>query len=923
MSNYDPVSKIEMSSGKRPEDSQPSPRETLPSLSSLFGPVSHIRPLYSPLSDRPGTYASASPLDRPYGVNTAHDRPYASSSYFPLTGSLALSQPRSVHDPGFEERAAVPPTSRPSGEVSPSRPREGDHDRGPGSSSALGSGSSAGRWPVYQESGSSEYTLGSRDGHFYRPAEERHLRVLGQKHEDDGSMTYGEQRGPSGGGGGNPPGSTTPTSTVTSEGIPAKDGLGPKIWTGTHFLPRFVKAAEVPGEGMCYFYDDGTHCKTVIDGEAVNALWGVTKAGKPRKRLAIACVTCREKKIKCDPDYPRCVQCEKFGRVCKFKNAPRGGHNTSPSTPPAETDEHRRIASATSRHIAEQQRPSSNSSESVSPRTILRPPSPSRSYPPPKRLRLGYERFPPTAGQPTSVPSTPDVAVSRPSWQQSELPRISEDVLCRAWQTDPYVSDPQSVISTIASYFVHADAAALRFLPQREFQSWVQSAHRKSPEDLMLIYSILAFGNTLSGGPKSIAYEYSQVARYAADHSSLSLQLVQTRVVLALLYLSVARHLDANDMMSGAVSAALCLRLNHEMDNAAPDVGLTTFPFNMSRTGYMDCRRRTFWACFILERVNGMFPLRLTAIHPEDVFIRLPGDVRSFEEQTEVATPIFEPHLSVSQYPQTGSGIMAYLIQAVTIWGDVMSNAYRMSYRDRTFDYFKFHHHSSVSRLEDWRASLPPQFQFSATTLDLTVREDKGTLILMHLVYHLASVKLHRHAHPRILTNELRQQYSSVAREHASALLNIACVVVKDGGLGRYSMPPPFCGQAIVEAVDVLSAEGALADLPSLVDGLAQARSLLEVLSAAWEDARQLTTVLDYRLDMLAALRDRSATDMADVTAAQISIPGVRVFAHKEERDRSGPKSLSWQIPNAIETRFPREMDCVYASITPLLAPAA
>jgi hypothetical protein len=113
----------------------------------------------------------------------------------------------------------------------------------------------------------------------------------------------------------------TPTSSVASEIVLTKDGLGPKIWTGTHFLPRFVRAAEVPGEGMCYFYDDGSHCKTVIDGEAVNAHWGVTKAGKPRKRLAIACVTCREKKIKCDPDYPRCVQCEKFGRVCKFKNA--------------------------------------------------------------------------------------------------------------------------------------------------------------------------------------------------------------------------------------------------------------------------------------------------------------------------------------------------------------------------------------------------------------------------------------------------------------------------------------------------------------------------------------------------------------------------------------------------------------------------
>ena len=76
-----------------------------------------------------------------------------------------------------------------------------------------------------------------------------------------------------------------------------------------------------PGEGVCYVYDDGSHVRKVIDGEAVNAQWGVTKAGKPRKRLAIACITCREKKIKCDPAEPKCVQCDKAGRECRFQTA--------------------------------------------------------------------------------------------------------------------------------------------------------------------------------------------------------------------------------------------------------------------------------------------------------------------------------------------------------------------------------------------------------------------------------------------------------------------------------------------------------------------------------------------------------------------------------------------------------------------------
>lgn len=84
---------------------------------------------------------------------------------------------------------------------------------------------------------------------------------------------------------------------------------------------RVVGERIIPGEGPCWVYEDGSTCKKVIDGETVNAQWGVTKAGKPRKRLAIACTTCREKKIKCDPGDPKCAQCEKYLRVCRFTTA--------------------------------------------------------------------------------------------------------------------------------------------------------------------------------------------------------------------------------------------------------------------------------------------------------------------------------------------------------------------------------------------------------------------------------------------------------------------------------------------------------------------------------------------------------------------------------------------------------------------------
>lgn len=80
---------------------------------------------------------------------------------------------------------------------------------------------------------------------------------------------------------------------------------------------RLVGQRDVPGEGLCYIYEDGTYCRAIIDGEPVNPSWGITKAGKPRKRLAQACLTCREKKIKCEPGFPKCHQCAKSQRVCR------------------------------------------------------------------------------------------------------------------------------------------------------------------------------------------------------------------------------------------------------------------------------------------------------------------------------------------------------------------------------------------------------------------------------------------------------------------------------------------------------------------------------------------------------------------------------------------------------------------------------
>lgn len=68
-----------------------------------------------------------------------------------------------------------------------------------------------------------------------------------------------------------------------------------------------VTESAVPGRGLCYVYNDGSMCQKIINGDAVNPQWGITKAGKPRKRLGQACNKCREKKVFVFP-----VRCHQF-----------------------------------------------------------------------------------------------------------------------------------------------------------------------------------------------------------------------------------------------------------------------------------------------------------------------------------------------------------------------------------------------------------------------------------------------------------------------------------------------------------------------------------------------------------------------------------------------------------------------------------
>ncbi|KAL7931265.1 hypothetical protein V8C35DRAFT_323938 [Trichoderma chlorosporum] len=868
--------------------------QQLPSLSSLFGPPSSMRPLNSPHTERPGIFPSPSPLDRPRLSSSGNPL----NSYFPQAISPSQPQPRTPYEFGYnyhERQSAHASTSSLPVPHSPEYPNHGH--RG---SDARYEPELPRKWSAYREESRQEYSAGSRDSSYLQAQDKLRPQFPGPK---DVSHDYSERRLSQV----HSSDSNTPSTSATalsSEIAVSKDGLGPKIWTGTHFLPRFVRAAEVPGEGMCYFYDDGSHCKTVIDGEAVNAHWGVTKAGKPRKRLAIACVTCREKKIKCDPDYPRCVQCEKFGRVCRFKNAPRGGNNTSPSTSPAELDDGRQLEAGDLR------RSISDVSSPGSPRAGMRPASPDRGYS--KRLKLGPEAYI-SNGEPPA-PFNARVDYSKPRIVEQPPPEpslIPDEVLDRAWRTDPYASTPDLITNALTRFFANVDnTMILQFLPEEAFQRWVVSSRgHKSPEDLMLLYSTLAVGSALCGDPKQIAFEYAQVAHYAQKMTGAQcLQLVQSRILLAVYYISTCRTREADELISSAAASAACLQLSLELDQSR-EAAMALYPLGLNRTGYAEARRRTLWSLFILERLSGLFPERPVMVNAEDIYTRLPAELPCFEKQVESHARNFDPYGNLAKPDERSSdaSVTGYYIEIVHIWSDCQAAIYRMALRRTSTETETSKLQDLIKRAKNWFASLPPRLAFGGANLESAAfTRSTGSFLSMHFLYHHTMIELNRHRHGASqLPKDVQLGHSAECREHAGRVIEMLnsldrILRVRSALL---TIPPPAMAVAVTEAVDVLTATGPMTVLGDVIERVLIAKSAVDRTKNIWEASSKDRLAIDRRLQKLNRIRELGSRPPSP-------IQGYRLLPLSEDTKEN--ELNHWQILDPIEQTFPKDMDVIY-----------
>lgn len=172
------------------------------------------------------------------------------------------------------------------------------------------------------------------------------------------------------------------------------------------------------------------------------------------------------------------------------------------------------------------------------------------------------------------------------------------------WGNDPYEVDADITMHYIETYFVHINAATYRIFPRQLFLRWLKGKTTKSPDDLMILYTMLAMGSVFSfrAERKHEGSLFSKIARYAVEknHGNYSIQLVQSRLLLAFYHFAAGESHKAWDYggMGFRVASGLKLNLEEGVTDIRDD---DVMDYGLNRHALAECRRRTFWSAYMMD----------------------------------------------------------------------------------------------------------------------------------------------------------------------------------------------------------------------------------------------------------------------------------------------------------------------------------
>ncbi|KAJ9269918.1 transcriptional regulator family: Fungal Specific TF [Paecilomyces variotii] len=537
-----------------------------------------------------------------------------------------------------------------------------------------------------------------------------------------------------------------------------------------------------------------------------------TKAGKERKRLPLACIACRRKKIRCSGEKPACKHCFRSRIPCVYKVTTR---KAAPRTDyMAMLD--KRLKRMEDRVIKAIPRDEPRDLASIG-RAVVKPAPPGQTPKAPKtaqKKRSADEAFAAELDEWTRGPKTtaPDPIPANRNIRQPD----ASGLLTEGAEFLP----PMEIQEHLAEVFFDCVYGQSYLLLHKPSFMRRLKAGTIPPVLILAVCAVSARFSTHPEVSSEPAFQRGEnwanpaAAIALSRHDEPNITILTVFLLLGLHEFGTCHGGRSWSFGGQALRMAYALQLHRELDH-------DPLGQNNSKTSEIsftdrEIRRRTMWACVLMDRYNSSGSQRPPIGNEKFLHIQLPVKESHFQMEipgpTEdldgnVPNPVPEGYGQLSN-PKDNMGVSAYIIRAIMLWGRIVD--YLNLGGKKKDPHPLWSPESGYSRLkrqiEEFSASLPSFLAFTLENLQNHAAEKVANQFLfLHMIIHQNVLFLNQFAIPlspgvRPPKDMPKAFLSDAGRAAVEAAHHISLLIDRASG---YLLTVPFAGYCAYSASTV------------------------------------------------------------------------------------------------------------------------
>ena len=505
--------------------------------------------------------------------------------------------------------------------------------------------------------------------------------------------------------------------------------------------------------------DDSTHfsatttAKRAKETEQEMPQWSEmkTKAGKERKRLPLACIACRRKKIRCSGEKPACKHCVRSRIPCVYKVTTR---KAAPRTDyMAMLDKRlKRMEDRVIKLIPKESLPSvANVGRSVvKPAIPGAPPKTPATKKRPAEEAFGNELDEWAKSKGGDSAATGMAGRSKDSDENKLLTEGAESLPSK---------EIQEHLAEV--YFDYVYGQSYPLLHKPSFMRRLNAG--KVPP--VLILAVCAISARFSTHPQLRTEPcFLRGDDWAQRAREIALKRYDSpNITILIVYLLLGLHefgtcQGGRSWMFGGMAQRMAYALQLHKDNEYDPLVNDAEKKPLSVTD-REIRRRTMWSCFLMDRFNSSGTDRPLFVHEQYIEVQLPVKEHLYVHEIHAPTESLEGAVPNPVLPDSGQlanprenmGVTAYTVRLVCVWGKLIKymnlggkeqEPEPMWAPESTF-------HAIKKEAVDFKDSLPEMLVYTPENLKShAIGKTANSFLYLHILWQQIMLFMHRFALP-------------------------------------------------------------------------------------------------------------------------------------------------------------------------------